>query len=86
VSVLLAVSVSRAGAGQVAERLGVGLAVVGSGWWIVRDLGILLGDHSVGFKIVHTLLAAVTVILSLWVVWSVRRSTRRGYLAPGGSR
>lgn len=64
-SVLLAVVVDRGAA--VVRLLGSALAVVGSIWWIVRDLGILLADHSVPFKVVHTVLAVITVALSAWV-------------------
>jgi ABC-type spermidine/putrescine transport system permease subunit II len=69
-SVLLAVVVDRGAADRgvaVVRLLGSALAVVGSIWWIVRDLGILLADHSVPFKVVHTVLAAITVALSVWV-------------------
>ena len=51
-------------------RLGVGLASLGILWWVVRDLLILFADHSVAFKLVHTVLAVITVILSGWVIRS----------------
>ena len=53
--------------------LGAALAVVGSIWWLVRGTGILLATYPVGFKIVHTLLALVTVMLSM-VVLRIHRS------------
>lgn len=69
---------------QVGERrvewLGLGLAVVGGVWWLVRDASILLGDHSSGFKVVHTVLATVTIGLSVWVVLSTPKPvTSSGY-------
>lgn len=44
------------------------LAVVGSVWWTVRGVSILVGDWSAGFKVVHTILALVTVGLSVMTV------------------
>ncbi len=67
---LLAAVFSKGVAGRrvdVVRPLGSALAVVGSIWWIVRDLGILVADHSVAFKVVHTVLATITVALSVWV-------------------
>lgn len=55
-------------------RLGVGLAVVGGAWWLVRGTGILLADHPLGFKVVHSVLALVTVLLSV----NVWRTHQRG--------
>jgi hypothetical protein len=41
-----------------------------AGWtvgvWVVRDVGILTGDHGVGFKVVHTVLAVVSIALSVF--------------------
>ena len=67
---LLAAVFSKGVAGRrvdVVRPLGSALAVVGSIWWVVRDLGILFADHSVAFKVVHTALAVITVALSVWV-------------------
>jgi hypothetical protein len=40
-----------------------------AGWtvgvWLVRDAGILAADHDVGFKVVHTVLAIVSIVLSV---------------------
>jgi hypothetical protein len=40
------------------------------GWtilvWTVRGVGMLLDDHEVGFKVVHTVLAAVSIGLAVW--------------------
>lgn len=59
--------------------VGLVLAVVGSVWWIVRDLGILFADHSVPFKVVHTILAAITLALSVWVFRSGKPLTSAVY-------
>ncbi len=56
-------------------RLGAGLAVVGSIWWLVRGIGILVADYSVGFKLVHSALALVTVLVSLTVLRTQQRGT-----------
>lgn len=50
----------------------VGLFV---GWtiayWIVRGGGILVEDHSAGFKAIHTVLMVVSIGLAMWV-WRSR--------------
>ena len=58
------------------SALGVGLAVVGSLWWLVRGGQILVGDWDLSFKVVHTVLAVVVVALSVMVVGT------RGYARP----
>lgn len=58
------------------STLGLGLAVVGSSWWVVRGGQILIGDWDVAFKAVHTVLAVVVVGLSVMVVGT------RGYARP----
>lgn len=45
--------------------------------WPVRASQILMGDWSTGFKVVHTVLAAVSVVLGLLVVW--QRYGRAGH-------
>ncbi len=42
-----------------------GLAAWTIGYWLVRLPLILLGDSSVGFEVVHTVLAAVSVVLAV---------------------
>lgn len=42
----------------------VALAVWTTGVWLVRDTSILFGDHDTSFKIVHTVLAVVSIVLS----------------------
>ncbi len=64
------------------------LAVAGSAWWSIRGGQILLGDWDVSFKVVHSVLALVTIGLSvmallalgsapLWVNQSVSSRSRR---------
>jgi hypothetical protein len=40
-----------------------------AGWttavWVVRDASILFADHDLGFKVVHTVLAVVSIALSV---------------------
>src|ERR671925_610903 len=40
-----------------------------AGWtvgvWVVRDASILVADHDVAFKAVHTVLAVVSIVLSV---------------------
>ncbi len=40
------------------------LAVWTVGYWLVRGIGILVGDYSVGFKMVHTVLMVVSLTLA----------------------
>ena len=42
------------------------------GWWSIRGIGILLDDHDVGFKVVHTVLMVISIGLAMWA-WRVRR-------------
>jgi len=42
----------------------IALAVWTTGVWLVRDTSILVGDHDVAFKVVHTMLAVVSIGLS----------------------
>ena len=58
--------------------LGVGLALVGSAWWVVRGGQILVGDWDLGFKAVHTVLAVIVVGLSV-MVWQTRSYDRLRY-------
>jgi hypothetical protein len=68
-----------------ARRLGQATAVaVGAlaAWtvavWVVRGIGILAAGHDVGFKVVHTLLAVVSIVLAA-LAW---RETRRDAAHP----
>lgn len=58
----------------------VGLAAVGSAWWLIRGAQTLFADFSIGFKVVHTVLALVTVGLSA-LVW---RSAKAVGSSPDG--
>ncbi len=62
--------------GVALDRLATGLAVIGSAWWLVRGIQILVGDWDLGFKVVHTVLAVVTIGLSVMVVLTGDRGRR----------
>lgn len=64
--------------GRFASPMGVGLALVGSIWWILRGSQILIGDWELSFKAVHTVLAVVVVGLSV-MVWRTRGYDRPSY-------
>ena len=55
------------GAGPNRARLvAVGaLAAWSTAVWVVRDARILVADHEVGFKVVHTVLAVVSIVLAV---------------------
>jgi hypothetical protein len=82
---LLAVGVVVAlwrGSGR-ARLVAVGaLAAWSTGVWVVRDVGILAADHEVGFKVVHTVLAVVSIVLSA-LAW---REARRVETSSAGDR
>jgi hypothetical protein len=65
-----------------AAGAGGSLALIGGAWWFVRGIGTLFADFSVGFKVVHTVLALVTVCLGFLVVrelgWLRSLAGRRG--------
>jgi len=52
-----------------------------AGWsvavWVVRDARILVADHEVGFKVVHTVLAVVSIVLAVLAWREARRDARR---------
>lgn len=54
-----------------------------AGWstavWVVRDARIIAADHDLGFTVVHTVLAVVSIALSV-VAW---REARRAGGTPG---
>jgi hypothetical protein len=58
----------------------VGLAAWTTGVWVVRMATIAPGDREVGFKVVHGVLAAVSIALAAWAVRSLR-SRRVGRVA-----
>jgi hypothetical protein len=43
--------------------------------WVVRGVGILVGDHDLGFKAVHTILAVVSIALAVLAWRETRRDT-----------
>ena len=46
--------------------------------WVVRGIGILAAGHDLGFKVVHTVLAVVSLVLAV-LAW---RETRREAARP----
>lgn len=42
------------------------------GVWVVRSVGIWLHEHPVGFKVVHTVLASISIALAVAAVRRVR--------------
>ncbi len=58
------------------------LAAWSTAVWVVRDVSILVADHEVGFKVVHTVLAVVSIVLSALAWREVRRATRS--VSPAG--
>jgi hypothetical protein len=53
------------------------LAVATIGVWAVRLPLVLAHDHSIGFKVVHTVLAAVSIGVATWALRSVDRRALR---------
>jgi hypothetical protein len=53
--------------------------------WAVRGVGILAADHDVGFKVVHTVLAVVSIVLAVLAWRETRRATRREAAGPATS-
>ena len=39
------------------------------GFWIVRGVGIIVDDHTLGFTVIHTVLMIVSIGLAAWA-WS----------------
>jgi hypothetical protein len=52
--------------------LATGVALVGTAVWLVRGVDIAAGDHSLGFKVVHLVLAVITLGLSGLVLRQLR--------------
>ncbi len=56
--------------------------------WVIRGAGIVVDDHGAAFKVVHTVLAAVSIVLALAAVRALRRDGRApepGEPAPVGA-
>jgi hypothetical protein len=45
--------------------------------WVVRGIGILAADHDLGFEVVHTVLAVVSIALAVLAWRETRREARR---------
>jgi len=59
-----------------AQLLAVGaLAAWSTAVWVVRDARIVFADHEVGFKVVHTVLAAISIVGSALAWREARRAT-----------
>jgi peptidoglycan/LPS O-acetylase OafA/YrhL len=51
--------------------------------WVVRDVGIVTGDHEAGFKVVHTVLAVISIALAA-LAWRETRSPSSGPAGRAG--
>lgn len=61
--------------GALLRQVAVGLAGYGIVVWVIRGTDIIVGSHPVGFKVVHAVLAVVTIALGAMVLrWSLRKS------------
>ena len=61
------------------------LAAWTTGVWVVRAIGITFGDRSVGFKVVHVVLAAVSIGLAYLACREVRRPRDVEPATPGAT-
>ena len=75
-----------AGVDAIGARLCTVAAVVTVVVWLVRVPQILMADHSIGFKVVHTALGVVSWVLAA-LVWQIGMVSLRGseVRAPDGS-
>jgi EamA domain-containing membrane protein RarD len=62
----------RGGIPAAMRYLVVPLAAWTAGVWVVRSAGIWVHDHPVGFKVVHTVLAAISITLAALAVKRLR--------------
>ncbi len=46
------------------------------GFWLVRSIGMLVDDHDLGFKVVHTVLAIGSIAVAAWA-WTQLRGPSR---------
>jgi hypothetical protein len=69
-------SAARAGRVAIGALAGWSVAV-----WVVRDTRILVADHEIGFKVVHTVLAVVSIVLAA-LAWREARRVRSAYERP----
>ncbi|MDY7101225.1 MAG: hypothetical protein S0880_08560 [Actinomycetota bacterium] len=70
--------------GRVLDALVIALASWTTLVWVVRGAGIVYADHDLGFKVVHVVLAVVSIAVSGWAVQSRRRSTPDGPVGHSG--
>lgn len=60
-----------------------------AGWtlfvWVVQQRNIWSNDHSIGFKLVHTFLALVSIALALVCLWVVTQNRGRNAGRRGGA-
>jgi hypothetical protein len=63
-----------------ARRAAAAFALVSIVYWLIRAATIVARDHPVGFTVVHTVLALITVGLGVWVLRSA--SARSGDRRP----
>lgn len=54
------------------------VAAAHAGIWLVRGSAIAVGDRAAGFKVVHTVLALVSIALAGWATKAVGASARAG--------
>lgn len=59
------------------------LALVSILWWPPRTVSTLVADFSVAFKVVHVVLAVVSVGLGVWALRTVRAGSSRFLTAKG---
>ena len=60
------------------------LAAWSTAMWVVRDARILVADHEAGFKVVHTVLAVTSIVLSALAWREARRASSEGGDRRGG--
>jgi hypothetical protein len=75
-AVAVVVALWRGSAGARLVAVGA-LAGWSTGVWIVRDVGILAADHDAAFKLVHTVLAMVSIVLSALAWREARQAVAR---------
>jgi hypothetical protein len=61
-----------------ARRAAAAFALVSIVYWFVRAATIIVRHHPIGFKLVHTVLALITVGLGVWVLRSTSGRARAG--------
>lgn len=72
------------GLARAGSRFILGFAAWTIGYWVIRGLDILLGDHSGAFKAVHTALALVSCGLAV-LAWRAATGTTQRVMAEAQS-